>query len=82
MLLRWNSEAVSEQIFNLVLNQMQEIIEFWDKTPAEMKSLCSQTGGLSSYFGTSNSDIIHKMVEEGDKKATRVWNAMIYQVIK
>ena len=26
---------------------------FWDKTPAEMKSLCSQTGGLSSYFGTS-----------------------------
>ena len=55
---------------------------FWDKTPAEMKSLCSQTGGLSSYFGTSNSDTIHKMVEEGDKKATRVWNAMIYQVIK
>ena len=76
------SEAVSEQIFYLVLKQMQEIIEFWDKTPAEMKSLCSQTGGLSSYFGTSNSDIIHKMVEEGDKKATRVWNAMIYQVIK
>ena len=76
------SEAVSEQIFYLVLKQMQEIIEFWDKTPAEMKSLCSQTGGLSSYFGTSNSDTIHKMVEEGDKKATRVWNAMIYQVIK
>ena len=76
------SEAVSEQIFYLVLKQMQEIIEFWDKTPAEMKSLCSQTGGLSSYFGTSNSDIIHKMVEEGDKKATRVWNAMIYQLCK
>ena len=55
---------------------------FWDKKPAEMKSLCSQTGGLSSYFGTSNSDTIHKMVEEVDKKAARVWNAMIYQVIK
>ena len=55
---------------------------FWDKTQAEMKSLCSQTGGLSSYFGTSNSDAIHKKVEEGDRKATRVWNAMIYQVIK
>ena len=55
---------------------------FWDKTQAEMKSLCSQTGGLSSYFGTSNSDTIHKKVEEGDRKATRVWNAMIYQVIK
>ena len=55
---------------------------FWDKTQAEMKSLCSQTGGLSSYFGTSNSDTIHKKVEEGDRKAIRVWNAMIYQVIK
>ena len=31
------SEAVSEQIFNLVLKQMQEIIEFWDKTPANGK---------------------------------------------
>ena len=37
MLLRWNSEAVSEQIFYLVLKQMQEIIEFWDKTPANGK---------------------------------------------
>lgn len=48
---------------------------FWDKTQAEMKSLCSQTGGLSSYFGTSNSDATIKKVEEGDRKATRVWNA-------
>ena len=31
------SEAVSEQIFYLVLKQMQEIIEFWDKTPANGK---------------------------------------------
>lgn len=47
-----------------------------------LKSLCSQTGGLSSYFGTSNSDVIHKMVEEGNPKAVRVWRAMIYQIIK
>ena len=31
------SEAVSERIFYLVLKQMQEIIEFWDKTPANGK---------------------------------------------
>lgn len=47
-----------------------------------LKSLCSQTGGLSSYFGTSNSDTVHKLVDEGDPKATLVWNAMIYQIIK
>ncbi len=47
-----------------------------------LRSLCSQTGGFGSYFGTSNSDTVHKMVEEGDPKAVRVWNAMIYQIIK
>ncbi|MDO4357102.1 MAG: butyrate kinase [Clostridia bacterium] len=55
---------------------------FSDKSQAEMLSLCSQAGGLSNHFGTSNSDAIHKLVESGDKKATLVWNAMIYQVIK
>lgn len=53
-----------------------------DRTPEEMRSLCSQTGGLSSHFGTSNSDTIHRMVEAGDPEAVRVWNAMIYQVSK
>lgn len=55
---------------------------FQDKTEEEIRSLCSQTGGLSSYFGTSNSDTVHRMMEEGDPKAERVWKAMIYQVIK
>ena len=53
-----------------------------DRTPEEMRSLCSQTGGLSSHFGTSNSDTIHQMVESGDPQAVRVWNAMIYQITK
>lgn len=37
---------------------------------------------MSSYFGTSNADLIHKMVEEGDSRATCVWNVMIYQIVK
>ena len=53
----------------------------WDKPKEEMMNLCSVTGGLSDYFGTSNSDEIHKLVGT-DPKATRVWNAMIYQVCK
>lgn len=48
----------------------------------ELKSLCSQTGGLSSYFGTSNADTVHRLVEAGDPKAVRVWNAMGYQIAK
>ena len=52
------------------------------KSFEEVRSLCSQTGGLSSYFGTSNSDTVHNMVEEGNKEAKLVWDAMIYQVAK
>lgn len=48
----------------------------------QIRDLCSQAGGLTNWFGTSNSDAVHKMVEEGDEVAVRVWNAMIYQVIK
>ncbi len=48
----------------------------------QIRDLCSQAGGLANWFGTSNSDVVHKMVEEGDKVAVHVWNAMIYQVIK
>lgn len=48
----------------------------------ELKALCSQTGGLSSYFGTSNSDTVHKLVEAGDARAVRVWDAMGYQIAK
>ena len=35
-----------------------------------------------SLFGTSNSDTVHAMVEQGDKKAVLVWNTMIYQICK
>ena len=53
-----------------------------DKTAQEIKKLCSQAGGLTSHFGTSNSDVVHAMVESGDARAVRVWQAMIYQVCK
>lgn len=60
-----------------------DVIHHFDGTSyEELKGLCSQAGGLSSYFGTSNSDVVHKRMEEGDKKAELVWKTMIYQVIK
>ena len=58
------------------------IAYLWDKPKEEMRNLCSVTGGFSNYFGTSDSDKIHQLVEKGDKKAVRVWNAMIYQIAK
>ena len=48
----------------------------------EVRRMCSRSGGFVSLFGTSNSDTIHALVEQGDKKATLVWDTMIYQVCK
>ena len=60
-----------------------DVVDYlWDKTPQEMKNLTSVVGGLSSYFGTSNTDKIHELIDAGDKRANRVWDAMIYQIAK
>ena len=48
----------------------------------EVRLMCSRAGGFVSLFGTSNSDTIHEMIEKGDKKASLVWNTMIYQICK
>ena len=49
---------------------------------ADVRRMCSRSGGFVSLFGTSDSDKIHALVEQGDKKASLVWNTMIYQICK
>ena len=51
-------------------------------THEELRSLCAFSGGLTSHFGTSNADTVHAMVDAGDSRAARVWQAMIYQICK
>ena len=53
-----------------------------DVSQSQLKALCSQAGGFSSHFGTSSSNAVHRMVEEKDPRAVRVWNAMLYQLCK
>ena len=54
----------------------------WGLPAEDVRGLCSQAGGFSSWFGTSSSDAVHALVEEGDPTARRVWTAMIYQTCK
>lgn len=54
----------------------------FDKEKADVRDLVSQGGGLSSHFGTSDSNKIHALVEKGDPEAVLIWKAMIYQVAK
>ena len=51
-------------------------------TTQDLRKMCSRAGGFVSHFGTSDSKKVHKMVEEGDEKATLIWNAMLYQTAK
>ena len=48
----------------------------------DVRLRCSRAGGFVDLFGTANSDTIHELVDSGDKKATLVWNTMIYQICK
>ena len=49
---------------------------------AEMKRLCMGKGGFVSHFGTADADEIFKRVEEGDKEAALVWEALGYNIVK
>lgn len=51
-------------------------------TTSEVKTMLSRSGGFVSHFGTSNSDTIHAMVDARDRKASVIWNTMIYQICK
>ena len=62
---------------------VQPSVEYFSR-PENMKvgDACTRSAGFVSHFGTSNSDKVHEMVESGDPKAVRVWNAMLYNICK
>ena len=68
------------RIGSLPVLQLLDYLE--DHTLDEVRLACARSGGFVQYFGTSNSDDIHRLVEQGDKKACLVWNTMIYQICK
>lgn len=48
----------------------------------EVRLACSRSGGFVSYFGTSDGNKIHDLKLKGDKKASLVWDSMVYGIIK
>jgi len=47
-----------------------------------VRLMCSRAGGFVDLMGTSNADTVHALVDKGDRRATLVWQTMIYQVCK
>ena len=52
------------------------------KDLAEVKGVCTRTGGLVSHLGTSDALEVFNRAEAGDKYAKMVWDTMIYQINK
>jgi len=80
-------QGVIDHFFrDLEASAQQEGKEPSDADPAAAvkaaREVLTRNAGLTGYFGTSNSDVIHEMVEAGDPKAVRVWDAMIYNICK
>ena len=60
-----------------------ELLNYIDAhSTQDVRLKCARAGGFVDLFGTSNSDTIHALVDQGDRKATLVWNTMIYQICK
>lgn len=63
---------------------VMEVLTYLDEghSTDDVRKMLSRAGGFVSHFGTSNSDTIHAMVEAGDRKASVIWNTMVYQLCK
>lgn len=62
---------------------VNNIIEYLENhTIDELKETMSKTGGFVSYFNTSSADKVRQLINQKDKKAKLVWDAMIYNVAK
>ncbi len=49
---------------------------------AELKKLCTRTGGVVDLLGTSDLKEVYRKAMEGSEKEALVWNAMIYSICK
>ncbi|MDI6600476.1 MAG: butyrate kinase [Thermoanaerobacteraceae bacterium] len=71
-----------ERTGGLPVMQLVDLCYSGKYTQHEMEKKIVGKGGLVAYLGTNNAQEVHKMVEDGDKKARLVYEAMAYQVAK
>lgn len=63
---------------------LMDVLDYFEAghSPAEMRHLCTGTGGFVSHFGTSDADEIYRRVLDGDSEAAVVWDALGYNIVK
>lgn len=71
-----------ERTGGLPVMQLVDLCYSGKYTQHEMEKKIVGKGGLVAYLGTNDAQEVHKMVDNGDKKARLVYEAMAYQVAK
>ena len=51
-------------------------------TEKEIKELINKNGGIMAHLGTNDMQVVGKMINDGDRKAKVIYDAMIYQIAK
>lgn len=60
-----------------------KLLDYIDEHGSDsIRAMTSRSGGFVQYFNTSDFRKIYELVLNGDKKATLVYNTMIYQICK
>ena len=60
-----------------------QLLDYIEKhSVADVRLKCTRAGGFVDLLGTSDANAVHAAVESGDKKASLVWNTMIYDICK
>ena len=66
---------------------LMEVLDYYEghsneQSISQMRHLCTGTGGFVSHFGTADADEIYRRVQDGDKEAKLVWDALCYNIVK
>lgn len=71
-----------ERVGGLPVGDMVKLAFSGKYTQGELKKRMLGQGGLVAYLGTNDGRIVNKMIDEGDKKAELIFEAMAYQIAK
>lgn len=71
-----------ERAGSLPVGELMRLCYSGKYTQAEMKKMIVGKAGLVGYLGTNDAREVEKMIENGDKKAEFIYDAMAYQIAK
>ncbi len=71
-----------ERLGGLQVKTVLDLLESGKYTIAEMRTLCSKSGGFVAHFGTNNALEIEKRAMAGDEQASLMFYALGYNVAK